>query len=231
MEAIDREGLMARVAMEKRLKSGVKRLLDRIDHLERRFARVEREDRKRLALEAAPVAAIGGSGSGGGVNGGGSNAGLLPYSSPASAGATVPEEGRGRGRGGEGGAGVGVSGGRTKYVTGGGDGYGAAGPESRPLAVRERWGGEGRRDLSAPGGVGGGAVGGLSSATASDEEFEESGDEAEADIVRMLEEKMAALEGKLLGHEERQRADPHADVHGGSGGGDEAFGQGSAVWA
>ena len=67
----------------------------------------------------------------------------------------------------------------------------------------------------------------------SDEEFEESGDEAEADIVRMLEEKMAALEGKLLGHEERQRADPHADVlgGGGGGGGDEAFGQGPAVWA
>lgn len=224
MEAIDREGLMARVAMEKRLKSGIKRLLDRIDHLERRFARVEREDRKRLALEAAPVAAIAG-------GGGGSNAGLLPYSSPPSAGsqaralpapagATAPE---GRGRGGEGGAGVG-GGGRSKFVAGGGDGYGGAGPESRPLAVRERWGGEGRRDLTVPAA---GEGGGLSSAAASDEEFEESGDEAEADIVRMLEEKMAALEGKLLGHEERQRADPHADVLGG----DDAFGQGSAVWA
>lgn len=214
---------MARVAMEKRLKSGIKRLLDRIDHLERRFARVEREDRKRLALEAAPVATIGGGSSSG------SNAGLLPYSSPPSAGgqaralpapaaAPVPE---GRGRGGEGAAGVG---GRSKFVAGGGDGYGGAAPESRPLAVRERWGGEGRRDLTVPAG---GDGGGLSSAAASDEEFEESGDEAEADIVRMLEEKMAALEGKLLGHEERQRADPHADVLGG----DDAFGQGSAVWA
>ncbi|CAN0035660.1 unnamed protein product, partial [Laminaria digitata] len=81
MEAIDREGLMARVAMEKRLKSGIKRLLDRIDHLERRFARVEREDRKRLALEAAPAATTAAGGSGTGVSGDGSSAGLLPYSS------------------------------------------------------------------------------------------------------------------------------------------------------
>ena len=223
MEAIDREGLMARVAMEKRLKSGIKRLLDRIDHLERRFARVEREDRKRLALEAAPVPTIG---NGGAASGGG----LLPYSTsppqaralPASAGAAAGDERRGRG--GEAGPG-----GRSKYVVGGeGYGGGGAGAEARPLAVRERWGGEGRRDLSATGSAGGGSSA-LSSAAVSDEEFEESGDEAEADIVRMLEEKMAALEGKLLGHEERQRADPHAEALG--GGGDETFGQGSAVWA
>lgn len=67
----------------------------------------------------------------------------------------------------------------------------------------------------------------------SEEEFEDSGedDESEADIVRMLEEKMAALEGKLLGHEERQRSDPRAGTAAVSLGAEEGFGQGSAVWA
>lgn len=188
MEAIDREGLMARVAMEKRLKVGVKRLLDRIDHLERRYTRMEREQRKRDAIEAAagPTPADGTT--------------PPPSSQWKTLPATAAEHGAGSLRG-EGNAAA-----------------NASTPESRPLAVREGWGGAGGGPLVA------------SSLAASDEEFDadSSGDEAEADIVRMLEEKMAALEGKLLGHEERQRADPRPGM---GGLGDDAFGQGSAVYA
>ncbi len=200
MEAIDREGLMARVAMEKRLKTGIKRLLERIDHLERRFTRLEREDRKRLALEAsanadAPPALTDG------VDGAGSGGGLLL--SPSS---------EGRAGGGGGGAAA------NKAMAKGSQGAGADAdaPESRPLVVREAWGGVGGGDGK------GAALSATSSTAASEEEFSESGDETEADIVRMLEEKMAALEGKLLGHEERQRSDPRSG---------DGPGMTSAVWA
>lgn len=179
---------MARVAMEKRLKVGMKRLLDRIEHLERRYSRMEREQRKRDAIEAAaPTAA--------------------DETPPSSQWKTLPAPAVDRGEHG------------SASLRGEGDAAGnAAAPESRPLTVREGWGGVAGGPLVA------------SSLAASDEEFDadSSGDEAEADIVRMLEEKMAALEGKLLGHEERQRADPRAGV---GGLGDDAFGQGSAVYA
>lgn len=195
MEAIDREGLMARVAMEKRLKSSIKRLLDRIDLLERRFAKLEREDRKRLALEAessaaAPPALTDGV-SGGGGGGGASAPGdllLSPSSAGGGGGGSTMSKGRRAGGGGD------------RCFAGAGDADTADSPESRPLVMHEAWGG----------GDGKGALSAVSSTVASDEEFSESGDETEADIVRMLEEKMAALEGKLLGHEERQRSDPRA---------------------
>lgn len=223
MEAIDREGLMARVAMEKRLKTSIKRLLDRIDHLERRFQKLEREDRKRLALEASnPVesAAAVPPALTDGVSGGAAPGGLLLSPSSegragvcGSGGASAAEKvaamikSRSAGGGGAGGA--------DGCFTGAGDPEAADSPESRPLVVRDAWGG----------GVGGkAAMSAVSSTVASDEEFSESGDEAEADIVRMLEEKMAALEGKLLGHEERQRSDPRSG---------EGLGAGmpSALWA
>eukprot|EP00903_Cladosiphon_okamuranus_P010674 g10091.t1 len=196
MEAIDREGLMARVAMEKRLKTGIKRLLDRIDHLERRFAKLEREDRKRLALEAAsntqsaaaPPALTDGAAGAGGAHG---DLLLSPSSEGRAAGGSAAERVAAMSKG---------------RRAGGGGCFtsDADSPESRPLVVREAWsGGDGGDDGKA-------ALSVVSSTVASDEEFSESGDEAEADIVRMLEEKMAALEGKLLGHEERQRSDPRA---------------------
>jgi len=206
MEAIDREGLMARVAMEKRLKTGIKRLLDRIDHLERRFARLEREDRKRLALEASSNADAATAAAGAppaltdGVDGSASGGGLLL--SPSS-------EGR---AGGGGGAAAKAMAKGTRAEEGAAEAD-ADTPESRPLVVREAWGGGDGK---------GAALSAVSSTAASEEEFSESGDETEADIVRMLEEKMAALEGKLLGHEERQRSDPRSG---------DGLGMTPAVWA
>lgn len=211
MEAIDREGLMARVAMEKRLKTGIKRLLERIDHLERRFARLEREDRKRLALEASSNADAAAAAAGAppaltdGVDGAGSGGGLLL--SPSS---------EGRVGGGGGAAAKSKAKAKGSRVEGGGAGADADAPESRPLVVREAWGGVGGGDGKSA------ALSAVSSTAASEEEFSESGDETEADIVRMLEEKMAALEGKLLGHEERQRSDPRSG---------DGLGMASAVWA
>lgn len=226
MEAIDREGLMARVAMEKRLKTGIKRLLDRIDHLERRFSKLEREDRKRLAIQApssssssppAIEAVTTESGSAGtappaltdGIEG--VSGGDLPSPSSEGKGGRVAVASRSKRAGGNGGG----------YQSAAALAAAAAAvdaPESRPLVLKEAWGcgdgGGGRRH--------GGGFSAVSSTVASDEEFSESGDETEADIVRMLEEKMAALEGKLLGHEERQRADPRA----GEGG----LAVSSAVW-
>lgn len=236
MEAIDREGLMARVAMEKRLKSGIKRLLDRIDHLERRFSKLEREDRRRLALEAsssssspaieAATAAAGGDSKNAGttpplpaaltdgIEGvvvGGSD---LP--SPSSEGRIAAASSRSkRAAGADGGGGAG-GGYQSAAALAAAAAAAADAPESRPLVLKEAWGGGG-------GGGRGGGFSAVSSTVASDEEFSESGDETEADIVRMLEEKMAALEGKLMGHEERQRADPRA----GEGG----MAVSSAVWA
>ncbi|CAN0101056.1 unnamed protein product [Pylaiella littoralis] len=232
MEAIDREGLMARVAMEKRLKTGIKRLLDRIDHLERRFAKMEREDRKRLALEAsaappsssltspaieAATAAVVGSSAGtapaaltdglGGVGGGD-----LPSPSSEDKGGRTTAASRSKRVGGDGG------GYQSAAVIAARAAAAADAPESRPLVLKDAWGSGG-----SGGGRGGGGFSAVSSTVASDEEFSESGDETEADIVRMLEEKMAALEGKLLGHEERQRSDPRA----GEGG----LAVSSAVWA
>ncbi|CAM9154687.1 unnamed protein product [Ectocarpus sp. 6 AP-2014] len=179
MEAIDREGLMARVAMEKRLKTGIKRLLERIDHLERRFSKLEREDRKRLALEAASVAAaptppaLGGAADV-----------VVRLQSPSSASET--------------------SAALTK------SNRAPDTPEARPLVT---WSG-GDGDFS--------SAAGSTAASSCDGEYSEAGDDTEADIVRMLEEKMAALEGKLLGHEERQRADPRAA---------EGLGMSPAMWA
>lgn len=226
MEAIDREGLMARVAMEKRLKTGIKRLLDRIDHLERRFAKMERDDRKRLALQASNVEAAAVAAPPpaltDGVGGGGAAPGdllLSPSSEGRAAGGGSSAEKvaamakiRRAGGGGGGGADGSFPG------AGAGDAEAADSPESRPLVVREAWGGGG--------GGGKAAFSAVSSTVASDEEFSESGDETESDIVRMLEEKMAALEGKLLGHEERQRSDPRAGEGQGLG-----VGMPSAVWA
>lgn len=184
MEAIDREGLMARVAMEKRLKTGIKRLLERIDHLERRFSKLEREDRKRLALEAAsssssvaaappPPPALGGAADV-----------VVRLQSPSSASET--------------------SAALTK------SNRAPDTPEARPLVT---WSG-GDGDFS--------SAAGSTAASSCDGEYSEAGDDTEADIVRMLEEKMAALEGKLLGHEERQRADPRAA---------EGLGMTPAMWA
>lgn len=268
MEAIDREGLMARVAMEKRLKTGIKRLLDRIDHLDRRFTRIEREDKKRLALEAAsavnstavvvppPIAdgfpagvfpsacsaqqrrglplpltstAFDGQQGVSTLGGGGGSTAVMALTKAHMMIKKSQAESRSFGTGGSGGG-------------GGCEGDDASAPESRPLVAREGWGGGGSRS-GILGDRGGLAAGGYSTSTvvsstvasssvASEEDFDgESGDDSEGDIVRLLEEKMAALEGKLLGHEERQRSDPRL------GGGyeevaDEAFGQGSsAVWA
>ena len=201
MEAIDREGLMARVAMEKRLKTGIKRLLDRIDHLERRFAKLEREDRKRLALEAssnaesttaaAPPALTDGVSGGSAAPGG--DLLLSPSSEGRAGGGSAAEKVAAMSKGRR-------AGGADGYFASAGDAEMADSPESRPLVVREAWGGGGGKA----------ALSAVSSTVASDEEFSESGDESEADIVRMLEEKMAALEGKLLGHEERQRSDPRS---------------------
>ncbi|CBJ26094.1 conserved unknown protein [Ectocarpus siliculosus] len=181
MEAIDREGLMARVAMEKRLKTGIKRLLERIDHLERRFSKLEREDRKRLALEAASVAAaptppppaLGGAADV-----------VVRLQSPSSASETSAALNKSN---------------RAPDT-----------PEARPLVT---WSG-GDGDFS--------SAAGSTAASSCDGEYSEAGDDTEADIVRMLEEKMAALEGKLLGHEERQRTDPRAA---------EGLGMSPAMWA
>ncbi|CAM9552733.1 unnamed protein product [Ectocarpus sp. 4 AP-2014] len=187
MEAIDREGLMARVAMEKRLKTGIKRLLERIDHLERRFSKVEREDRKRLALEAATssssVAAAPPPPPRPPALGGAADV-VVRLQSPSSASET--------------------SAALTK------SNRAPDTPEARPLVT---WSG-GDGDFS--------SAAGSTAASSCDGEYSEAGDDTEADIVRMLEEKMAALEGKLLGHEERQRADPRAA---------EGMGMTPAMWA
>lgn len=183
MEAIDREGLMARVAMEKRLKTGIKRLLERIDHLERRFSKLEREDRKRLALEAASSSSSGAAAPTPPTLGS-STTDVVRLQSPSSANET--------------------SAALTK------SNRSADTPESRPLVA---WtGGDG--DFS--------SAAGSTAPSSCDGEYSEAGDDTEADIVRMLEEKMAALEGKLLGHEERQRADPRTA---------EGLGMAPAMWA
>lgn len=261
MQSIDREGLVARVALEKRLTSSVRRLLDRVDQLERRFSRLQREDRKRLALEAGPAA-----GDGDDID---TDAGALTL---ALAGATVGEEkgkaaaptrarrtlpapqapapvpaptqaagewwdenGAQEGQsvaGTEGGAAV--RGGRRAGAGGDGRGAGRGGgtkaggikgaSEGRPalameVAHRDAW------DSSAS------EAGGGVSVTTSEEEFGDSGDEIEADMVRRLEEKMAALEGKLLGHEERQRGERGAGLGPDALDEDGVYGLGEALYA
>lgn len=245
MQSIDREGLVARVALEKRVSSSVRRLVDKLDQLERRFSRMEREDQKRKRLEAGAVAGGGADGAGTGHN----NARALTV-----AGSTPPRPRRAAAPAlplpPPGGVGAGSTAVADEWWAVGGarEAEGIVGGEDGPPRSRRGGGGgasvvpESARPALADAGVLGVSAGdgaqaeergmvesgddGLESGVVtSEEEFMDSCDEAEAEMVRRLEEKMAALEGKLKGHEERQRSDYRVGVE------DDAFGQGSAVLA
>lgn len=191
MEAIDREALMARVAMEKRIKTSLKRLVGRFESIERRFARLERSDGRRAALEA-----------------GGSSAPL--------------ENGRGSRR-------------ALLMSVSGSDSSDQHTRELQMSCVAARGklrdgGGQTRLAYSADDGL-------VSSITtesctvASEEDFEDSGDESENEIVRMLSEKMSALESKLLLHEKQDEADKYTVNEMGTAGVNGGLGMGSAVRA
>ena len=198
MERIDREALMARVAMERRIKTSLKRLVERFVNIERRFARLERgvDHNKRIAgLDAggspAPLAE------------GGSRRAALPPPQESTLN-DQPEEALSIGdlaarrvnkR-------IGFAGASSGVVTSASGVSAVSDPALAIPTASKAWMGECGGGLS--------ALMSASQTVASDEEFQDSGDEAEADIVRMLEEKMSALEGKLLGHEERQRGEHRA---------------------
>lgn len=218
MQSIDREGLVARVALEKRVGSSVKRLMEKIEQMERRFARMEREERerKRLALEASGEGAVTAATNALVVAGDAS-----PRLRRAAITAPPPPPGAR-------GAGSPAPAGRNREATDEAEGI----PEGEGSAARRRHGGgvsvvpESARPAAMWGGEasGGGSGEPDSGVATSEEEFMDSCDEAEADLVRRLEEKMMALEGKLRGHEERQRTE-YMGVD------DDSFGQRSAVCA
>lgn len=201
MQSMDREGLMARVAMERRLSSSLKLLLARIDELEQRFAKVQREERKQLALEASSAA----SGEQADCQArsirdanGSQEAPKPPLSLPPSppqdriVAPTISKHARTDGLGARSAQG---------FDEGVIDG-------ALSLSVNSTEPGTLREARTASGltweawGVG---VEEPSSARPSEEDLMDSADDAEAEMVRRLEEKMAALESKLVDHEERQR--------------------------
>lgn len=194
MEAIDREALMARVAMEKRIKTSLKRLVDRFENIERRFARLERADERRAVLEAGGSAAPL-------ENGRGSRRALLM---PAS-GSDSDEQRK-----------------RELQMSG------VRVTERGKLGDRGEFSGASRLTYSAGDGL-------VSSVTtesctvASEEDFRDSGDESEIEIVKMLSEKMSALESKLLLHEKREEVDKCTVGEMGTAGVNDGLGKGSAV--
>lgn len=191
MEAIDREALMARVAMEKRIKTSLKRLVDRFESIERRFARLERSDERRAALEAGGSAAPLETGKG-------SRRALLM---PASGSDSDDQHKRklqmscvtARGKLGDGGGQI-----RLAYSA----------DDGRVSSITTE-----------------------SCTVASEEDFGDSGDESENEIVRMLSEKMSALESKLLLHEKGGEAGKCTVNEMGTAGVNDGLGVGSAVRA
>lgn len=199
LQAIDREGLVARVALEKRLTSSLKRLLDRIGQLERRFDRVQHEDRRHRVLASCRGSSEE------------EEDHVLTIAKPGSGMLHVPRRARPSPQPGS----------RSAQAAGGW--WDRAGVQDVPTlsgsenscSARSRSRSGSRVDGAAVAktfgtsreawGEEANGVGGDISVGVSDDDLGDTADEAEADLVRRLEEKMAALEDKLLGHEERQR--------------------------
>ncbi|CAN0309650.1 unnamed protein product [Discosporangium mesarthrocarpum] len=164
IQHIDGEGLMARVALEKRVNIGLRALMERFEALEVRYAQLEMEAQEERE-EEANLGTIEGKGT-----------------TPTTANPLLEQQR-----------------GSTSLGAGTGRGLGSFRDSAAGgLEVRSPLGGEG---------VGGGAPAAAAAVERSLKrgcKEEDERDEVEDDMIRRLEEKMSALEGKLKGHEERQ---------------------------
>lgn len=203
LRSIDRENLLARVALERRLNVGLERLVKRVDQLERRFPRPrweEQGNRSPAAEKDGRTPANADQGVGNSVERLLQRSGLPPSQLPAQPGesvishdfrAIVTGESGLTSKGGRGG----VLGDDPALVPVLGEAPGVL-AKPRPTVVkmgRETW----------PEGITGPAA--EITGFCSEEDLDACAQEAEEEVMRRLDEKMMALEGKLREHERRQQ--------------------------